>query len=141
MATLYNEKKNEKVHLRSSHLFGRNPLKSDTLLSEREASQIHASIRWTGRLWEIADHSRNGTMLDGKRMPPNAKVALNVGQAIQFTPDANALWVVESLAPPASMLLPAQQGAAVVILENFQLLPDDVAPQASVYVSPTGRWI
>ena len=65
MAILKNRATQRKIHLRTLHVFGRGR-SSDTLLENPDASQLHASIRWTGSTWELHDHSRNGTLLDGE---------------------------------------------------------------------------
>ena len=58
MAILKNRATQRKIHLRTLHVFGRGR-SSDTLLEKPDASQLHASIRWTGSTWELHDHSRN----------------------------------------------------------------------------------
>ena len=140
MAILHDEQTGKKLHLHSSHIFGRDPGKADTLLRNGDASQIHAAIRWDGNRWEITDYSRNGTTINGKRLLANTRHALGIGQKIQCAPGADAIWVVESLAPPAAMLVSSDR-SSILPLSNFQLLPDETAPEASVYLSSSGQWI
>ncbi len=83
MATLRDEKTGNKIFLRSLHAFGRNPAKADTVLANHDASQLYASIRWNGDAWELIDHSSNGTLLNGRRIANNVKLALAAGQTLQ----------------------------------------------------------
>ena len=73
MAILQEENSPHPLYLRNLHIFGREPSRSDTLLSNADASQLHASIRWKGIAWEITDHNRNGTLLNGRRFGGKSK--------------------------------------------------------------------
>lgn len=141
MATLQEENSHHLLYLRNLHIFGRDPSRSDTLLSNADASQLHASIRWNGLVWEITDHSRNGTLLDGKRLSANQKNVLSEGQLLRFGPMAASSWRVRDLAPPCAMLI-AQGGAGVSIaLHGFHFLPDETTALTTVYLSATGQWM
>ena len=143
MAILQEERTQQQLTLRALHVFGRNPAKADTLLTNGDASQIHASIRWSGKQWEIIDHSRNGTFINGQRLAANVWQALLPGQKIRFAPGATLEWVVQSLDAPSAMLLPLQgsDGQTAILLKSIHFLPDEEAPEASVYRSPLGQWI
>lgn len=140
MAILYNEAAGESIHLRATHVFGRHPLKCDTLLHNRDASQIHAAIRWHGDAWEIRDHSRNGTTIDGKRLAANGSASLRIGQRIQCGPAQGAVFRVASLDAPGTMLAPLDGGPAIV-LARAHLLPDDEQPEAVLHRRADGRWV
>lgn len=143
MAILQEERTQQQLTLRALHVFGRNPAKADTLLTNGDASQIHASIRWTGKQWEIIDHSRNGTFVNGQRLAANAWQALLPGQKIRFAPGSKLDWVVQSLDAPCAMLLPlhATQAQAAILLKTIHFLPDELAPETSIYRSPLGQWV
>lgn len=94
-----------------------------------------------GVLWEIADYSRNGTFVDGKRLVSNTKTPLQVGQKIQCALLGNSIFEVIDLAPPAAMLLPLNSIASPIILNPFNCFPDEVNPEASVYLSASGLWM
>src|SRR6185369_7529735 len=54
----------------SPHLVGRSRL-ADLRMNEPTVSGEHAVLRWTGREWELHDlGSRNGTIVDGRRLAP-----------------------------------------------------------------------
>jgi hypothetical protein len=130
----------QKTFLRSCHIFGRNP-RADTQLESKDASQIHASVRWNGEAWEIFDHSRNGTTIDGAPLPGEKRAILNVGNVIRFGLSEQATWWVENLTPPGSMLLALRDGEPNIELQKFNFIPDERDPQASVYLSDGGQWV
>lgn len=129
------------VHLQALHVFGRNAAKADTLVSNSDASQIHAVITWSGQAWEIADLSRNGTFLDGKRLPANIKTSLRIGQAIRCALENQSTWLVTDLAAPCPMLLPVNGTCQAIALGTFQLLPCEDNPITSVHLTGSGQWM
>ncbi len=147
MAILQEVRTRQQLTLRALHVFGRNPAKADTLLTNGDASQIHASIRWNGKQWEIIDHSRNGTWVNGQRLASNVWQVLQPGQKIRFAPGSPLEWVVHNLDAPCAMLLqtapagPQDNAPATIVLKSIHFLPDDQQPEASVYRSPLGQWV
>ena len=149
MAILLEERTQQQLTLRALHVFGRNPAKADTVLTNGDASQIHASIRWTGKQWEIIDHSRNGSFINGQRLTSNTWQVLLAGQSIRFAPGSRQQWLVHNLDAPSAMLLPlvtnpagpTMAGQADILLKSIHFLPDEQAPEATVYRSPLGQWI
>ena len=141
MAILRNCASNQKIVLRTCHIFGRDPENADTFLENRHASQIHASIHWDGKKWEIHDHSRNGTLLDGTPLSNSKRSALCLKSRIQFGVAEGSTWEVEDLAPPGAVLMPTQDDSPMIELKGYTLLPDDVCPEASIYLCETGQWV
>lgn len=140
MAILKNRATQRKIHLRTLHVFGRGR-SSDTLLDNPDASQLHASIRWTGAAWELRDHSRNGTLLDGTPMSHADVRALCLGHTLGFGPEHGAAWVVEDLAPPANLLWPMGHDSAPILLERSNLLPQGHSAEVSIHCTDLGQWI
>lgn len=140
MAILKEKNTGKQIFLRSLHTFGRNAAKSDHILENGDASQLHASIRWNGTGWELVDHSTNGTMLNGRRIEKNVKTNLSVGQSLQFAPGAKTIWEVVNLDPPCARLLAARRSCTDITLDNFNLLPNETEPLASVYLAGNGLW-
>lgn len=140
MAILFNQATGAEIHLHSIHVFGRHPLKSDTVLDNVDASLIHATVRWNGAGWEIWEHSRNGTMVDGKRLTVSAPVLLEVGQRIQCGPGGGHFFRVISLDAPCAMLVPVGGGAALILVRSH-LLPDDEQPEVGIHRRADGRWM
>jgi hypothetical protein len=142
MAILYDQATGADVILRSPHVFGRHALKCDTVLGNVDASHIHATILWNGAAWELRDHSRNGTLVDGKRLAANRPHGLAAGQRIQFGPASTHTFRVASLDAPSAMLVPLGPDAgAPVALERAHLLPGDAQPEGVILRRADGRWI
>lgn len=140
MAIIFSRHTGRRAYLRSPHVFGRNS-GANTILENPDASQIHASVRWNGECWEINDHSRNGTLVDGKALVRGTGVALQLGQIIQFGVSNLETWQVESIAPPCAMLVPVRGEDAPIELAQFNLLPNEQHPELSLYISPQGQWV
>ena len=48
---MLNSETGDRVLLRGNHVFGRNALRSDTVLPDPEASLLHAVLRWRDSGW------------------------------------------------------------------------------------------
>src|SRR6185503_18426419 len=83
MGMLLNSETGDRVMLRGNHVFGRNALRSDTVLPDPEASLLHAVLRWRDGHWFVTDHSRNGCTLDGRRLNAGEPAALALGQVLR----------------------------------------------------------
>lgn len=139
MAVLINSASGRRVVLLAQHIFGRDR-SSSTVIDDGEASRLHASIRWTGQGWELRDHSRNGTMLDGRRVPHHGAVALQPGQSVAFGADPAARWLVHDLDRPGPMLLGLDGGEAISLARS-NLLPDSQAATVSIVQEHDGVWL
>ncbi len=128
------------IHLRTHHVFGRGR-SSDTLLEQLDASQLHASIRWTGTAWELRDHSRNGTLIDDILLPPAKGHVLRVGNAIAFGRGAGAMWIVEDTAAPSTLLWPLGHDHTPIPLGSSNLLPQGQDAELSIHCSEQGQWV
>jgi hypothetical protein len=139
MGILVNCDTQRSVFLRVEHAFGRSRT-ADTLVDSPDASRLHASVRWTGFEWELRDHSRNGTRLDGQRLSSEQAQALRVGQTLAFGHHPSSQWLVQSVAPPSAVLWPLHDGGAVIHLSHSNHLPHGDAPLAHVYLSDEHEW-
>jgi hypothetical protein len=139
MATLAETGSTRKVHLRPLHVFGRHPDRVDSVIHSADVSQVHASIRWAGCNWEIVDHSRNGTARNGRRISAGAPETLAVGDRLEFGTSSG--WQVIDLGPPGPMLLSLHNGQEAIELKDFLLLPDDSAPEGSLYRLSNCSWV
>jgi hypothetical protein len=124
----------------SPHLVGRSRL-ADLHMSEPTVSGEHAVLRWTGREWELHDlGSRNGTIVDGRRLAPGERVALALGTVIAFGQADNA-WRLVDDAPPTIMALPAAGGEPICARNDLLALPSEDHPEAVVYRDAAGDWV
>ncbi len=144
MAILINLCTRKQILLRSSHTFGRHPHNVQTLLTCADTSQIHASIRWNKTQWEIIDHSRNGSILDGKRLPCNTWVKMEIDSLIQFGKKEESVWQVVNLDAPGTFLFCNQLEAekqTIALTASHHLLPNEDAPVMALRISSTGSWV
>lgn len=140
MAILRNRATQRKVCLRALHVFGCNRA-SDTVLEQLDASRLHASVRWTGAQWELRNHSRNGTFLNGALLIGKRGVGLDVGNVLAFGRTGGPDWVVEDVGAPADLLWPVGHDSAPILLGRSNLLPEGVGAELSIHCSSAGQWI
>ncbi|OWQ48461.1 hypothetical protein CDL60_06130 [Roseateles noduli] len=138
VAILINQASGRRIALLTQHVFGRER-SSTTVLDDAEASRLHASIRWNGLRWELHDHSRNGTMLDGRRVPSHGAVALSPGQAIAFGAGDSSTWRIHDLDRPGPMLL-SLDGNEAISLSRSNLLPEAEAANVFIVQESDGVW-
>lgn len=111
-------------------------------LLEPHVSMQHASVRWTERgTWELRDHqSKNGTYLNGQRIPPGEPVRLDLGARVAFGL-ASEVFVMVDVSPPRPMLLRIDGEADPIPLSGSLLgLPSLEEPTVSVFRGDGGRW-
>jgi hypothetical protein len=124
----------------SRHLVGRSRL-ADLRMTEPTVSGEHAVLRWTGREWELHDlGSRNGTIVDGRRLAAGERVALARGAVIAFG-DAENAWCLIDDAPPVVIAVPSDGGDPLCGRDALLALPSDDNPEAVVYRDAAGDWI
>lgn len=125
----------------TSHLrVGRAP-DSGLCLAHPYVSLEHAAIRWSGDGWEVKDlGSRNGTFVDGQRIPVGGAVSIDVGVEISFG-DAEERWEVIEADPPGVIAQPEGGGAAVAGRDGLLVLPEPEHPALSIYRRSDGRWV
>ncbi len=141
MAILRNEALRRRVMLRPIHTFGRHPASCRTVLQEADVSKLHALIRWSGSQWEIYDQSRNGTLLDGKKLSAGQWQVLQQGQQIQFGAGPHAIWEVIDDAAPQVCLFALDEPCQIQPLRPEEnLLPDVRAPEVNIYHS-NATWL
>jgi hypothetical protein len=140
MATLAKHPEGPRATLLSRHLVGRSRL-ADLQMTEPTVSGEHAVLRWTGRGWELHDlGSRNGTLVDGRRLAPGERVAVARGAAIAFGDAANT-WRLADDAPPTLMAVPDGGGEPVCARDELLALPGEDHPEAVAYRNAAGDWV
>ncbi len=141
MGSLVNERTGQRLFLRAHHVFGRQGALCDTCLQDQTASRIHALIRWSAGAWFIVDHSRNGCLLDGKRLPQGQGMRLTKGQKVYFGPGEDSSWQVCDEGSPASALVPMDITLPAVELSRHNVLPSANQPQLCLYEAEPGQWM
>jgi len=126
--------------LLSRHLVGRSRL-ADLRMTEPTVSGEHAVLRWTGREWELHDlGSRNGTLVDGRRLAPGERVALARGELLAFGHADNA-WRLIDDAPPTIIAVPSEGGDPISAGNDLLALPSEENPEVVAYRDAGGDWI
>ncbi len=101
MAYLIDQKNGDPIALEPLTLIGRRGREALIKLSAPESSKLHSVIEWQNDRWTITDYSRNGTWVDGQRLPLNAPCYLSEGQSICFAGSREQVFEVRDLSPPA----------------------------------------
>ena len=128
----------EIILLRGRHLVGRSRT-MHTQLTAAAASGEHAVLTWVGDGWTVRDlGSRNGTMVDGQRLPPGVSVPLTSGVTLTFGSPALPYVLVTANAPAPS----ARCGSELVEGEDDLLaLPSLDDPLVIVEHDPKLGWV
>ncbi|MFT3856935.1 MAG: FHA domain-containing protein [Aquabacterium sp.] len=141
MAVLQNQSTGRRIILRPLHAFGRYAAACQTVMRSADVSQIHARVRWEGVRWELIDQSRNGTTVNGRRVPAGVWIPLEVGAVIRMGADDEAVWTVMCVEPPHTCLFPLDTLAAPIPLRpQGTLLPDEQQAVAEIHCRD-GHWL
>lgn len=110
--------------------------------SDPRVSGEHATVVWVGDHWEIRDlGSRNGTFVNGVRLPTGATRSLSEADAIGFgEPDQG--WALVDAGPPLAAAR-RLDGADPVVVAQCGLLafPSPDEAHATVYQDLHGGWV
>jgi len=130
----------EQCVLWADHLVGRSP-DSALRLSSAAVSWRHASLRWTGRAWELQDlGSLNGTFVNGARVDAGARVTLRIGVRLRFGDEARE-WTVVDLDPPEAVATALDDGARITAQDGLIALPSSEAPDVTLHRRADGVWV
>jgi pSer/pThr/pTyr-binding forkhead associated (FHA) protein len=124
----------------ADHLVGRGPDAALTLPND-SASRRHATLRWTGRLWELLDlGSLNGSFVDDKRVASGGRVSLQVGSRLRFG-ESEAQWLLIDDGPPGASVVALDTGKRFTPAGGMIAVPDAGEPQLSIYQTSDGSWL
>lgn len=112
---------------------------ADVPVRDARVSGLHAALRWREGAWRVRDlGSRNGTFVDGRALASGEVAALVVGQVVSLAaPDL--AWTLIDAAPPAPRAV--ADGRRVEGQDRVLQIPDDEAPEASVYQHDGAWWL
>lgn len=140
MAQLMRREPEEIWSLAREELIGRSK-SCDRLLTDRHVSGQHASIRWTGKAWELHDlASRNGTFVQGRRLAARERVLLLPQMRIQFGLGA-AEWILIDASPPLAVAIRVRDRQRVIESGGLIALPSEAAPRVFLVLDELGRWV
>lgn len=141
MGMLFNRATEERIVLRTNHVFGRSKSRADTSIMAADVSLMHAVMRWRDGAWWLADFSRNGTLLDGEALRPGHWVTLKQDQEVRFGRGSHSVWQVHDLSAPGTTLIPEDPEREPLILTGNQLLPHPEAPEIAIFQDASGAWL
>ena len=114
---------------------------ADLRLRDGAVSGEHAVINWNGNNWRVRDlGSRNGTLLNGRRLSAGVSVTLNQGDAICFGRADNA-WTLEEVAPPGAYARRDGDGFVQHTAHGMLCLPNTDAPLVTIFEDQDGVWV
>lgn len=129
----------EALVLRSRSLIGRRA-GSDVRVEDPRVSSEHASLRWTGKAWELRDlGSRNGTFAGSRRLAAGERCLVAEGDALAFGSPELRFELIDTR-PPAVSARHLGTGRVREAIGRLLLLPDDEHPRVSVFEASDGTW-
>ncbi len=143
MAKLQDRSTDELTILRPQHLIGRDQATSHTAVNDPSISRLHASIMWNGHNWVIKDTSTNGTYLNGVLVSSGNHKVLKKSDVLQFGSLAASHWVLIEDDAPKSLLVPLldEDNNNPIELTGVVLLPNEAAPEVTLYQNRSGLWV
>jgi FHA domain-containing protein len=110
-------------------------------LDDDSVSWRHASLRWTGQVWELQDlGSLNGTFVDGHRLAPGARALLRMGNQLRFG-EAPELWRMVDVDPPITSLVDLVTGERLFAFDELVAMPQEGEPELFISKQANGSWI
>lgn len=129
-------KTGERIELWADHLVGRSS-QAHLQLTDPAVSSQHAAIRWSGTGWQVHDlGSRNGTWLEGRRLPAQEWVELTLGDGLGFGGPA-ATYTLVDVGPPRPLATTAD-GHQMRGDGTFLALPSEDDPAAVITLEADG---
>ena len=139
MAQILDTSTNQIHPLRTHHTLGRSADTVDTAITNSLVSRIHAAVEWNGQNWSVRDLSRNGTWVQGKRIPSSAGVSISSGDRLNFGSADSPAWQLLDDDEPRSLLLGMTPGTDNVELQPYLFIPNNDDPQIVVTYSQRRR--
>ncbi|HRI65881.1 MAG TPA: FHA domain-containing protein [Polyangium sp.] len=139
MGALFWKNSNKHFPMRTQALLGRHA-QCDIRVEAPKVSGQHARLQWVDDAWEVRDlGSRNGTFVDGRRLEPGGRVAVDTGAMITLARHVAEFELVDSSAPGA-VAVEVQTGISHFSDGGLLALPNDENPIVTVFMNGEGEW-
>lgn len=126
--------------LGADQLIGREP-SAFLRLEDESVSWRHASLRWTGHVWELQDlGSRNGTFVNGQLVPTGSRTCLRLGSELRFGSCAQS-FVLADAGGPVTSVVELGTGQRITAADDLIALPHEAAPELFISCDVRGKWI
>jgi len=122
--------------LNTEHHFGRANF-NDTVLNSSDISRSHATIFWSNDTWYLKDTSKNGTLVNGKKIFQKT-VQIKKGSILQFGINQSSWSMIQDTAPSSFLL--SIDGSKTLKLSDYHLYPNDNQPKASFFKTSNKEW-
>lgn len=140
MACLLCKISNINHYLKAYHIVGRLKSSVNTVISDPAISKIHATLEWNGTNWLLTDLSTNGVWLNGKQVARNIAIKLHLSDLISFSADDHHLYQLIDDSSPSDLLI-SEDHKTAISLDEYNLLPNDDEPEASLFFDIVkGQW-
>ncbi|MBK8259036.1 MAG: FHA domain-containing protein [Polyangiaceae bacterium] len=109
-------------------------------LDKNFVSSQHARIRYRGGAWTVSDLSRNGTWVNGTKVPPRTPRTIVEGDTIAFgNPDLG--FTFTNMDPPLPMAKHRQTLEIRVAHNGILALPSEENARIVVFEDADGQWV
>jgi hypothetical protein len=137
MATLSHLASNTAHQLSPRHLIGRAPA-CQLRIEDAGVSGYHVELIWDGERWSVQDlGSRNGTTLAGRTLAKGEQVPLPCDVDLVLAGTVRFHLVDDS---PPQLLATSADGQIRVADSELLCLPNDEAPELTIFCELDGRW-
>lgn len=140
MAILRRKSDGLSVPVSSACLIGRGGA-ATLRIDDPTGSSEHARLKWRAPVWTLRDlASRNGTFVNGERLPSGVARDLSQGDEIAFGNRTNP-WILEDAGAPGPIARNVTTAALRGAAHGMLTLPDDATPSAVVLEDAEGRYV
>jgi hypothetical protein len=140
VALLRHKSDSRTVPLPGDCVVGRSP-SAALRIDAPHVSSEHARLRHRGGAWTVRDlGSRNGTWLDGARVPAGVPHALVQGSALSFG-DPSQVWILDDTAAPHVLARSSSTGLFRAAQGGLLALPSDESAEVAIFEDGEGRWV
>lgn len=140
MGLLWSRHAAEQVVLYPEHTLGRS--KSCLLrVTHPGVSALHAVVFWADEAWYLKDlGSRNGTYLNGRRLPSGERELLVTGGSFELGASGPAFELRDDGAPKPLLVADGDPTFLRPVDDGMLVIPSEDQPEALVFVTQSGDW-
>jgi len=131
----------QRLHTLAAHVVVGRSSACSLRIEDGRVSGEHARLGWQGERWQVRDlGSKNGTFVNGDRIPRGATVDLSQGDTIAFGDPAHG-FLLDDASPPIALARRPGSGEIRRAEDGMLVLPSDETPAACVFEAPDCTWV
>ncbi|OED39574.1 hypothetical protein AB832_03960 [Flavobacteriaceae bacterium (ex Bugula neritina AB1)] len=139
MAIIRNNILEKSVVLKTQHVFGRNKHNACTFIPDKDVSNSHATIFWKNGCWYIQDHSRNGTLINGKQLIHQV-TKLRKGDTLQYGKNQTTKWEFVDTDMPTGYLISLKDKDKILSLPTAMDFMKGSATEITFFCTKDLQW-